>query len=246
MEGDASTVELEWFMNYASQDDQQEVIDFYNSYSSPVYDSAPDFMKEDFIFPYTYGQTFVDSLYQEGGWEAVDAAYADVPVSTEQILHPELYPQDKPIAVEMPDLLPVLGEGWSELDRNVMGEWYTYLILAKGVDTAAQTEAEIAFEAAAGWGGDAYTVYHNEETGETVVVIDWLWDSQRDASQFAEAFVSYADARFGVSGDEQGDWWTWENGEVTNLFYANDERTTWIYAPDTETAQAIGDALGIE
>jgi hypothetical protein len=153
LEGDASSVEMQWFINYATQDDQQQVVDFYSSYSSPIYDSAPAFLKEDFIFPYTYGQAFVEKLMNDGGWEAVDAAYANVPVSTEQILHPEKYPDDKPVTVELPDLLAVLGDGWSELDSNVMGEWYTYLILAKAVDAAqvietAQTAAD-SWEAAA-------------------------------------------------------------------------------------------------
>lgn len=245
LEGDASHAELQWFMNFASQEVQQEVLGFYNDYSSPVYDSAPDFMKEDFIFPYTYGQAFVESLYDDGGWEAVDAAYADVPVSTEQILHPDRYPDDKPVLVELPDLLPVLGDGWVELDRNVMGEWYTYLILAKSVDTAAQIEANTALAAAEGWGGDAYAIYYNEATKQIVVVIDWIWDRDRDASEFTEAFVDYANARFGLTGEEQGDWWTWE-AQVTNLLYANDNRTAWIYAPDLATAQAIADSLGLE
>lgn len=245
LEGDASNAELQWFLNYASEEVQQEVVEFYNNYSSPVYDSAPEFMKEDFVFPYTYGQAFVEKLLDDGGWRAVDAAYADVPVSTEQILHPERYPDDKPVAVEIPNLLALLGEGWTELDRNVMGEWYTYLILAKPVDTSAQIEVETAMSAAEGWGGDAYVMYYNEATKQSVLVVDWVWDRDRDANEFAEAFVDYANARFGLTGDEQGDWWTWE-AQVTNLLYANDNRTTWIYAPDLATAQAIADTLGLE
>ena len=246
MEGDASNVELQWFTRYATPQDQQQVLDFYNNYTSPVYDSSPEFMKEDFIFPYTYGQAFVEMLLDDGGWRAVDAAYGNVPVSTEQILHPEKYPDDKPVVVELPDLLAVLGDGWVELDRNVMGEWYTYLILAKGEDFAAQIENETALDAAEGWGGDAYAVYHNDATGQTALVIDWLWDRNRDASEFAETFVDYANARFGLTGDEQGDWWTWEAADMVSLLYSNDDRSTWIYAPDLATAQAIADSLGLE
>jgi hypothetical protein len=245
LEGDASSVEMQWFVNYATQEDQQQVVEFYGSYSSPIYDTAPAFMKEDFIFPYTYGQAFVEKLLSDGGWEAVDAAYANVPVSTEQILHPEKYPDDTPVVVELPDLLPTLGDGWSELDSNVMGEWYTYLILAKGVDTSAQIETETAQTAAEGWGGDAYAVYTNDTTGQTALVIDWVWDRERDAGEFTDAFVTYANARFGLTGDEQGNWWTWE-AKQTNLLYSKDDRSTWIYAPDLATAQAIADAMGLE
>ena len=58
------------------------------------------------------------------------------PVSTEQILHPEKYPPYKPIPVELPDLSSTLGADWVEIERNVMGEWYTYLILAHGKDAS--------------------------------------------------------------------------------------------------------------
>jgi len=47
----------------------------------------------------------------------VDAAYADVPVSTEQILHPERYPDDRPASVELADFTHLLGDGWEEIDR---------------------------------------------------------------------------------------------------------------------------------
>lgn len=246
MEGDASSVELEWFLNYATQKDQQEVVEFYDDYTSPVYDSAPYFMKEDFIFPYTYGQAFVEKLLDDGGWEAVDEAYQNLPVSTEQILHPEKYPEDKPIVVDVPDLLTVLGEGWTELDRNVVGEWYTYLILAKGRDVAFQMDDEVAKDAAAGWGGDTYVIYHNETSGQTVLVVDWVWDSVGEAKQFADVFIDYAEARFGLEGEEQGSWRVWEAGEATNLFFAEDDRSVWIYAPDITTADAIAELMGLE
>jgi len=109
LEGDASMLELDWFYNYATQQDMIDIQDFYAEYESPIYDTAPDFLREDFIFPYIYGQTFVEYLYNLGGWEAINDAYRNVPVSTEQILHPERYPADHPEIVEFPYVLPILG-----------------------------------------------------------------------------------------------------------------------------------------
>src|SRR4030042_1963131 len=122
IEGDASLSEYTWFYNYSSSEDQQEIIDYINSMSSPVYDQAPAFMKEDFVFPYTQGFTFVEGLFNVGGWSAVDAAYQNPPVSTEQILHPELYPSDAPIPVDLADMASTLGDGWGEAHRNQLGE----------------------------------------------------------------------------------------------------------------------------
>mgnify|MGYP001045095132 CR=1 FL=1 len=246
MEGDATNVELEWFINYATQADQQELIAEASSYSSPVFDSAPPFMQEDFLFPYVKGQTFVPSLLDQGGWEAVDAAYQNLPVSTEQILHPKLYPNDRPLLVELPDLSAALGEGWQELDRNVLGEWYTYLTLARGWRVETQLDDETALAAAAGWGGDAYVVYHNDTSGATVLVVDWLWDREAEADEFAGAFATYASARFGVNSQRTGKWSTWETPSAVSLLYTHDNRTIWVYAPNAETAQAIVDTLEVD
>ena len=243
IEGDASLTELNWFYEFATADDQQQLMDFYQSYSSPVYESAPPFMRQDFIFAYNQGLTFVQALYDEGGWEAVDAAYANLPVSTEQILHPERYPADVPIPVELPDLLPVLGEGWRELDRNVMGEWYTYLILGYGNAPTAQIEDAVAAEAAAGWEGDTYLVYYNDATAQSVVVMRTLWDSSADATQFSAAFHDYAEARFGVDtqGPDTAMTWTFSGGYATLL--QSGSQTTLVLAPDAATAQAVLQAL---
>ena len=43
------------------------------------------------IFPYLRGMVFCVKLTNEGGWKAIDEAYKNPPVSTEQILHPEKY-----------------------------------------------------------------------------------------------------------------------------------------------------------
>ncbi len=132
IEGDSVSAEQAWFIKHSTRQDQQDLFSFQEDYTSPVYDAAPAYMKEDFLFPYTLGYDFVQGLIEQGDWAAVDAAYLNPPVTTEMILHPEKYPDDKPVTVEMPDLAAVLDGEWIEIDRNVMGEWYTYLILARG------------------------------------------------------------------------------------------------------------------
>ena len=243
IEGDASLTELNWYFEFATAADQEQVLDFYESYSSPIYDSAPTFMQRDFVFAYNQGLTFVQALYDEGGWEAVDAAYANVPVSTEQILHPERYPADIPVPVELPDLLPVLGDGWRELDRNVMGEWYTYLILGYGIDSATQIEDAVAAEAAAGWEGDTYLVYYNDATAQTVVVMRTLWDSNTDAVQFSDAFHDYAEARYNVDTQGPGTEMTWSYPGGYATLLQSGSQTTIVLAPNAATAQAVLQAL---
>jgi hypothetical protein len=239
IEGDATVSQAIWFQYYATSQDKQEVTAFYNSLKSPVYDSAPAFLKDDFVFPYNQGSTFVQELFSNGGWAAVDAAYLDPPVSTEQILHPNLYPSDKPIPVDLPDLVPALGQGWREVSRNQMGEWYTYLVLARGADANAQQSDSTAQSAAAGWGGDEYLVLHNDATSATVFMMKTVWDTTNDATEFSSTFEKYANTRFGVKAIQQADTSTWSYSSGYTSLQLSGTTTIWITAPDASTAQTV-------
>ena len=236
-------LELDWFNSYATAQDFNDIQNFYQNYESPVYDGAPDFLREDFIFPYIYGQAFVEYLYNIGGWDAINAAYRDLPMSTEQILHPERYPDDLPVEVEIPDLLTVLGEQWRELDTGVMGEWYTYLILAHGRDPAARLdtiEAEIASE---GWGGDYYLILYNEQDDTVILVMHTNWERGNDASQFFDAFRKHSTARFGPNSSSSDGRISWTHVDGVTELSINDHFTTWITAPDQATALLVRSAL---
>jgi len=244
IEGDATLLELQWFLEYATETDLEQIVAYYNSLDLTVLDNAPAFLQEDFVFPYDEGYLFVEHLFNGGGWAAVDAAFADPPVSTEQILHPEKYPNDAPAAVSLPDLLPLLGEGWEQLDDNVMGEWYTYLILAHGTDPGARRPDEEAASAAAGWGGDRYAVYHNRGTGETVMVLKATWDTPEDGIEFAAAFTLYAGDRFGPGSAVPSDAALYESDAGVHLFVETGGTTTWVAAPDPAVAEAVLAAVG--
>ncbi|HNS07453.1 MAG TPA: hypothetical protein PKK09_05790 [Anaerolineaceae bacterium] len=198
IEGDSVSTENEWFLKHSTRQDQKDLFSFQEEYTSPVYDSAPAYMKEDFLFPYTFGLDFVQQLINQGGWAAVDAAYANPPVSTEQILHPEKYPDDRPVPVEMPDLAGMLGDDWSELDRNVMGEWYTYLVFAKGRSSQFSMDDEKSKTAAAGWGGDTYVYYATADLKEHLFAWRSTWDTSSDAGEYFDMSRDYGLARWGI------------------------------------------------
>ncbi len=239
IEGDATLSEYTWYQNYATTTDQAQVQQFYNNLKSPVYDSAPAFLKDDFVFPYTQGLTFVQYYHGLGGWAKIDEIYKNPPVTTEQILHPELYPSDTPIPVQLPDLSSTLGTGWREVSHNVMGEWYTYLILARGVNQATRLDDPTAKAAAAGWGGDEYAVLHNDTSKLTAFVMKDIWDTTTDASQFSDALQKSLNARFGVTATQQGNTFTWAFSGGYSSFLVSGATTIWIITPDAATAQLI-------
>jgi hypothetical protein len=240
IEGDATLTQQFWFFEYATDQDRSDVQEFYTTFSSPVFDSLPSYLDKDFLAPYVNGLEFVQSLYDIGGWAAVDEAYANPPVSTEQILHPEKYPDDTPMQVTLPDLSGSLGSGWEEVDNNVMGEWYTFLILAHGRDQAARVTEKDSRQAAAGWGGDRYVAYWHAETGAVSLVQRWKWDTLKDSGEFWDSFSQYASERWGKPDERKNNrllWTQTPDGVVLVLRQADE--VLWLMAPDRETAEVM-------
>jgi hypothetical protein len=142
---------------------------------------SPYFLQKSLEFPYTDGAAFVAVLLQMGNFAAVDAVFADLPKSTEQVLHPEKYLDGElPDELDIPDdaLSDVEGSAWSLQAENVLGEFFLKTWLeALGSGNAAN--------AAAGWGGDAYAVFENGP-GENALAISIAWDTDLDAKEFID------------------------------------------------------------
>ena len=234
VEGDAVSAEQDWFYSDGSKQDHSQVQDFYLHYSSPVYDSSPDFIKDDLLFPYQKGYEFVQTLYDRGGWRAVNQALEDPPVSTAQILHPEVYPQSKPETVTLPDLASSMGPGWRQAAQGTLGEWYTYLVLARGWQNTMRLPEALGQQAAAGWAGDSYALY--QKTGDPtsrVLVVEWKWASLADADQFWSALSTLCKERWGAPLKESALELKWApaNQEAVAIQYTN-QGTRWIIASD--------------
>ncbi len=79
---------------------------------------TPHYLARGFYFPYSDGVGFVCRLYEEGGWEAVNAAYASPPTTTAQVIFPERYPEEVAVPPE-PSASP--GDGWTLADVDGFG-----------------------------------------------------------------------------------------------------------------------------
>jgi hypothetical protein len=239
IEGDATQTEILWFESYASMKDYRDLMEMFDHLESPVLDSAPAYMAADMYFPYENGFAFVQYLYEQGAYDAVDAAFAEPPVSTEQILHPEKYPNDVPLEVTLPDLTESLGDSWTLFDENVMGELYIYFILNKAYNEEHQLLDSLALAAAEGWGGDAYAVYINENTDEMIFIMDSLWDTSEDAQEFGDAFAQYAFKRWEPLSLSILDAEVWQGEEGSVGFWVEGSRSLWVIAPDKILLETI-------
>jgi hypothetical protein len=73
------------------------------------YNQAPRALRESLVFPYLQGSEWATQLFKRGGWTMVSNAFARLPLSSEQILHPEKYfSYERPVKVVLPDLTTLL------------------------------------------------------------------------------------------------------------------------------------------
>jgi len=149
----------------------------------PSFAEAPRALKETLMFPYLKGLNFVIFGKKQGAWAKIDKVYDDLPVSTEQILHPEKYflKRDIPITVVLPAIEKIVGRSWKKIYDDVLGEFMTRHLLA-GLDDRDEEN-----KAAAGWDGDKFWVFKRDD--ELAWVQISFWDSEKDATEFAGAFA---------------------------------------------------------
>ncbi len=151
----------------------------------------PPALTRELLFPYLDGLDFVQRVWGRGGWKAVDEAWANPPRSSEQIMHPERYPDDVPLAVALPDVARRMGEGWRGGPRSTMGELrLSMLVAGEGLlDVPMVPLGGIELpnaEAADGWAGDRIATVDGPH-GAWGVVWQTAWDSPEDAAEFAAA-----------------------------------------------------------
>ena len=239
VEGGARVTELLYMQEFLTEEEQAESQGTPTQALIDAFRAAPYIVQRSYGFPYQDGANFVIALYQDqGGWDAINSAFSNPPGSTEHILHPEKYfAGDEPIAVDLPDLLPTLGEGWELVVRDTLGEFYLRSYLEMG------TAREQAIAAAEGWGGDSYVLFHGPDGG-VFFALSHVWDTAQDAREYYEAFGDLTSRRTGLDWSPHeadstwfGHWRTaqridFESGG-TIFMQIDGPRTVVIFSPDT-------------
>ncbi len=190
-EGDATAVMYDWAARELPLSQLVQVAaSALTSQDEKTLRRTPALLRRQLEFPYLDGFAFVNALRGRGDWAAVDAAWDARPASTEQVLHPELYPDESPVAVELPDIASVLGPGWSASYTQTLGEMQIGVWVAdgrKGTTFLPGLPAPLPrAEAAAGWGGDRLVSLDGPD-GAWAVVWQTTWDSRDDATEFRDA-----------------------------------------------------------
>ena len=184
IEGDAVSVQTTWTIQNLTPEEMGQLLGAaLDPAALEALRRAPPYLRETALFPYQDGLGFATGLIASDGYDAVNSAYGDPPDSTEQILHPEKYAQrEAPVPVKLPnDLATSMGAGWTEAGQDTLGEFVLRLWLSQHGVTA-----DVAADAAAGWGGDRLVLLRGPSGDPTIGVVT-LWDTEADATGFAEA-----------------------------------------------------------
>lgn len=201
--------------------------------------SMPLFLREQLLFPYSDGFTFVRQIYQTSGYAGVDDVFRDPPQSTAQILHIDKYRNRvAPVDVDLPDLSRgAIGDGWRQISSNVFGELDFRLILAQ------LTDSTTGVRGASGWSGDRWELL--EKDGRQALVSKSVWDSDADARLFLQTFGQAMQNRyFGSSVDAATDTrQALTAAQTATEFRRNGNTVVAVISFDRPTAEAIADAV---
>ncbi len=177
--------------------------------------------------PYSEGPTFVESLHERNGWEAVDEAHENRPASTSEVIHPELYPDTEPDDLEVPDRSSPNWEPATDDDGDphveTVGEatlfaslWANGVIdrpLDEGIGsderdaesdgTTPLSPYNYSHPTTDGWSGDSFVAYQDRDTDADRLGHVWHleWQSSDDAERFADAYVELLENRDAAATD---------------------------------------------
>jgi hypothetical protein len=147
---------------------------------SPELADAPQILRDEMLFPYLPGATFTQRLLKAwGGWAALHKVFENPPVSTQQILHPDLYLRGVvPAPVALPPMGKILSREWKKLDENVLGEFGVNETLKQFLGK------ERADSLAAPWAGDRYAIFEKGRGGRIALVMRLNLSTDADAARF--------------------------------------------------------------
>ncbi len=184
VEGDAYVTMTYWLKQNLGPADMVAVLGAGNDREAQAaLQRIPPLVASQILFAALEGTVWALGLQLQGGFPAIDAAWANPPDSTEQILHPEKWAsREQPIKVEIdPALATKLGAGWTTGLVDTFGEHQLGVWISAAVPTGGLPAPPPA--AAVGWGGDRMALLDGPD-GRWAVVFRTEWDTDADAAEF--------------------------------------------------------------
>lgn len=245
VEGSGTSTMNEWTLKHFGKDVSMKDLAGASELDTGGLEDAPASLWKPMLMVYMKGAAFLkrtDNVMagQMGGVDRADLerAFTDPPTSTEQILHPEKYWDeatfDAPTRLRL-DTSKLEADGWSLINQETLGEATLALVTAPesergGLDTSnpmAMMGLRYTNKAAEGWDGDRYALL--EKDGMLFFHLTTVWDSEKDAAEFAENVGRQAEV-LGAARNAMS-----SNGRSLSNMLTRGNRVdlvTWIGAPE--------------
>lgn len=229
-EGDAVNTQTLYINRTYTRREVSRLVAYESTLKQPA---LPRAIQRQFYFPYTTGVSFVQALYRHGGMRAVNAAYARLPSSTYEIMHPNAYLRGwRPTPVRLHGVRSF--EGWKQVDDDVFGAFgYTLLIWQFG-------NRHTANRVTGAYRGDRYLFL--ERGRQNAMLLKSVWSTPEAARTALQALAASLNARYGnrAHWSRHGSMLTEPDGAV--YVNASASRLTVAFAPTPALASRLGSA----
>jgi hypothetical protein len=201
-----------------------------NGQDSPVLATAPIFLRESLMMPYTFGLDFVRTvLTNKGTVAAYPGMLEHPPVDTLQVMEPQKY-LDNSVAQPptIPNLNQLIGPDYERYDFGGMGAFDIFLLVRQ---YAPRDDAK---EYYLHWRGGYYLAAHPKTASTDQIALLYFsrWDSAAAAKAFALLYSAYTPTRYhlkdagmigsGGGGDLRFQWDAGPQGQVVIQTSGND------------------------
>ncbi|MCU4741056.1 Hvo_1808 family surface protein [Natronoglomus mannanivorans] len=213
--------------------------------------------------PYDDGPAYVEYLYEQGGWDAVDAAFDEPPASASDVMYPE---EDRePAEIEIEDRS---SDRWERVeiedgpDYASFGEGAMATMLAAGAfddtgQSVVSTEEFLSFDFGGGideihysqpytdgWNGDRLVTYTTDEAtvDESGYVWETEWLDDGEAEQFVDGYLQLLEVNGGEPVDDRQDTVVIDDEDgFPGAYYVDHDDTTVtiVRAPSVDELEEI-------
>lgn len=226
-EGDASHTEEEWSQQFQTPEQRQERAKEEASVDVSGVKLGP--LVADLLMPYQYGPAFVSAVMPTSGTPPLTNVWRDMPTTTTEILHPDLYKDGfnrAEIGVE--DYGARLGEGWEKKIAGTWGEYSTANAVA-GIAGLPTAQAELPY--VKGWLGDCLGFWRKDSGRFGAITTKWAdADTAAKFGARVDAVLERVGAEPAANGfravDPQHLWKVEVVGDTTTLLFTNDAEAT--------------------
>jgi hypothetical protein len=253
--GSASAIEALWRSRHAVVLSDRERNNWPTALDPEELDDVPAYLWKPLVAFALRGYTFLQRssvlsmLLQGARVEDIEHALDQLPVSTEQVLHPVKYwngsREDLPRSIELD--LSDLPQGWTSLREDTLGELYIGILIdpdaglerARPGPSSPFAGTRYTSAASEGWGGDRFVLLQKGD-GFLLHMVT-VWDAIADAGEFYTALQGLRPRLLENLAEFDGDEIEELRGLLVNFGATHDQvhYTAWIGIEPEEVAAVV-------